>query len=255
MRRWQDNIFFVLIEPKEPGNVGASARAIKNMGFINLCLVKPQYEMTEEGRWFARNAHDVLDSAQIYGTLADAIRDKAIVVGTTRRIGKKRGLIFPVEQGVRTIFERASQNDTIAILFGRESKGLLNEEVAECGFLLTIPCSKIQPSLNLSHAVLITSYELSKAEFVSQSPVSLAGSSLSQTSSMGLVPHEALSNLYEKISSILQRIEYIPTGDRNIEKKIMTNLKHFIGRAGLTDWELKMLHGLCSQIEKKTLKK
>jgi len=246
MKGWKDNIYFVLVEPKEPGNVGASARAIKNMGFTNLCLVRPQYEMSDEGRWFARNAHDVLDSAGIYETVADAINDKAIVVGTTRRVGKRRGLITPVEQGVRTVFEKASHNK-VAILFGREARGLFNEEIEECGFMITIPSSTIQPSLNLSQAVLITAYELSKTEYVSQGGPSRAGSPL--------VRHEDLSALYEKISYVLQLIEYIPKGDRNIEKKIMNNLKHFMGRAGLTEWELKMLHGLCSQIEKKTVRR
>ena len=65
MNAWKQNIFFVLVEPREPGNIGASPRAIKNMGFGNLCLVKPPPEMSEEGSWFARNAHDVLDSAAV----------------------------------------------------------------------------------------------------------------------------------------------------------------------------------------------
>ena len=75
MRGWQDNIYFVLVEPKEPGNIGASARAMKNMGFRNLCLVNPPPEMTDEGKWFARNAHDVLDSAVMYRSVAEAIKD------------------------------------------------------------------------------------------------------------------------------------------------------------------------------------
>ena len=61
MNTWKQNVYFVLVEPGEPGNIGASARAIKNMGFRNLCLVKPPAGITEEGRWFARNANDVLD--------------------------------------------------------------------------------------------------------------------------------------------------------------------------------------------------
>src|SRR3989304_4423202 len=99
MDDWKQNIYFVLVEPKEPGNIGASARAIKNMGFINLCLVKPPPEMSEEGRWFARNAHDVLDSAEVHDVVEEAIRDKAVVVGTTRREGKRGGGGLPVDPG------------------------------------------------------------------------------------------------------------------------------------------------------------
>lgn len=252
MKEWKDNICFVLVEPKEPGNIGASARAMKNMGFLDLCLVNPPPQMTQEGRWFARNAHDVLDSAKICATFQESIRDKSIIVGTTRRIGKRRGLIFPVEQGVKTIFDIASSGNKIAILFGREARGLFNEEVQECGFMLTIPSSKIQPSLNLSQAVLIIAYELSKSAWqingdtqphpVYPSPCPAPAA---------LAAHEDIGALYKRISRALELLDYIPKGDRNLEKKILANLKHFIGRAGLTEWELKMLYGLCWQVEKK----
>ncbi|MDI6729190.1 MAG: RNA methyltransferase [Thermodesulfovibrionales bacterium] len=240
-KNWKDNIYFILVEPKESGNIGASARAIKNMGFKNLCLVNPPSVITDEARWFACNALDVLESAKTYDNLMSAIKDKTIVIGTTRRKGKRRGVILPVEEGMERIFNIACDNK-IAILFGRENRGLFNEEVEECGFLITIPTSKEQPSLNLAQAVLIVAYELSKAEYKSQQ---LRGEKRI------LVNHEELISLYKRVAETLRLLEYIPKGDRNLEKKIMQNLKHLIGRAGLMDWELKMLHGICSQIEKK----
>ena len=66
-----------------------------------------------------------------------------------------------------------------------------------------------------------------------------------------MVNHEELISLYKRVAETLRLLEYIPKGNRDLERKIMQNLKHFIGRAGLTDWELKMLHGICSQIEKR----
>ena len=241
MSDWKQNVYFILIEPKESGNIGASARAIKNMGFKNLCLVKPPAVISDEARWLARNALDVLESAETFDTLSDAVKDKAIVIGTTRRKGKKRGVIMPVDSGVKNIYEIASKNK-VAILFGRESRGLFNEEVKECGFLLSIPSSKDQPSLNLAQAVLIVSYELSKAEYAKEKPA---------RKRVDLVRNEDITVLYSRIAETLKNLGYIPRGDRDLEKKIMQNLKHFIGRAGVTDWELNMLHGLCSQIEKK----
>lgn len=106
--------------------------------------------------------------------------------------------------------------------------------------LITIPTSREQPSLNLAHAVLIIAYELSKAGYKQKSEEKIS-----------LINHEELTNLYSRISGIFKLLEYIPKGDRNLESKIMHNLKHFIGRAGITEWELKMLHGICSQLEKK----
>ena len=254
MKAWQDNIYFILVEPKEPGNIGASARAIKNMGFRNLCLVNPPSEMNDEGRWFARNAHDVLDSVMIYRSVADAVRDKSIVVGTTRRRGKKRGIIMPADEGASRIYRIAGGNK-IAILFGREARGLLNEEVEECGFMLSIPSSRLQPSLNLSHAVLIVAYELFRAEYGRPEPVAggqgpyVVGPDISPVPA--LAGHGEVADLCESISESLEILEYIKRGDRNIKKKIMVNVKHFIGRAGLTEWELKMLRGLCHQVKKK----
>jgi TrmH family RNA methyltransferase len=256
MNTWKQNIFFVLVEPREPGNIGASARAIKNMGFRNLCLVKPPPEMSEEGRWFARNAHDILDFAKVYDVLEEAIRDKSVIVGTTRREGKRRGVILPVEQGTARIYNIAA-NNKVAILFGRESQGLYNDEVDQCGFLLKIRCSKIQPSLNLSHAVLIVAYELSKhSQNIGDTPERARKKKYDNSTLIeNLKAHEEIAPLYEKISRVLELLEYIPRGDRNLMKNITVNLKHFIGRAGITEKELNMIQGLCTQIEKKVAKR
>jgi TrmH family RNA methyltransferase len=243
MRNWKDNIYFILVEPKESGNIGASARAIKNMGFKNLCIVKSPV-ITEEARWFACNAIDILESAKKYDSIDDAVKDKSIVVGTSCRKGRRRGVFFKVDEGVLRLYDIALKNKA-AILFGREDRGLFNKEVEECGFLITIPTSKEQPSLNLAQAVLIAAYELSKAEYAGVKGQEAIGER------QKLVNHKDLVSLYDRVSKALKLLEYIPKGDRNLEKKIMQNLKHFIGRAGLTDWELKMLHGICSQIEKK----
>jgi TrmH family RNA methyltransferase len=257
MKEWRDNIYFVLVEPREAGNVGASARAIKNMGFRNLCLVNPPHEMNDEGRWFARNAHDVLDSATVYGSVIEAVRDKSIVVGTTRRRGKRRGLIMPADAGAAKVYQIAAGNK-VAILFGREARGLFNEEVEQCGFMLAIPSSRLQPSLNLSHAVMIIAYELYLAEYGRSGKGDRQGPYVvppESTEMPGLTEHGEAEGMYDRISGALELLDYIPRGDRNIKKKIMTNLKRFIGRAGLTEWELKMLLGLCYQVEKKVDRK
>jgi TrmH family RNA methyltransferase len=252
MGDWKQNIYFVLVEPTESGNIGASARAIKNMGFMNLCLVKPPAEISAEGRWFARNAHDVLDSAEVYSSFDEAIRDKAVVIGTTRRTGKRRGAILPVEKAAAKILEVAA-NNKVAILFGREARGLYNDEVDECGFMIRIPSSKMQPSLNLSQAVLIIAYELSKYwETPKDLPVSTRKKKYDNSAMVeDLKAHGEMAVLYERIARVLELLEYVPRGDRNLIKNIIVNLKHFIGRAGITEKEMNMLQGICTQIEKK----
>ncbi len=235
METRKDNIFFILVEPKEPGNIGASARAIKNMGFKNLELINPVPFISSEAKMLACNAFDLLEKATIWSQLKDALKDKNLVVGTTRRLGKRRGLILPLNEAVGRIVA-ASQENKVAILFGREDKGLNNMEVEECGFLITIPSDPLSPSLNLAQSVLLVAYELGKKTYSIPYPP--------------LVRYEDLENLYLHINSVLKLLEYIPRGNRDMEKRIMRNLKHLIGRGGLTQWEMRMIHGICSQIEK-----
>ena len=247
MPSWKDNVSFVLVEPRESANVGSSARAVKNMGFRTLCLVRAP-EISDEARWLAHNSLDVLEAAKRYSSLTDAIDDKSFVVAVARRTGKRRGMVLPLDQGVQKVYDIASDNK-VALLFGREDRGLYNEEVNECGLLLTIPADREHPSLNLSHAVMVVAYELSRAQYrqdaVRHAPLKPKRKHGSQAS------HGELASLYERMTNIITLLDYKPRGDRNLEKQIIDNLKHFIGRAGLTDWELKMLHGLCSQIERK----
>jgi TrmH family RNA methyltransferase len=160
MKPWKDNISFILIEPKEPGNIGASARAMKNMGFKNLELVNPGDFLSNEARQMACGSIDILEKAKIYSGFKDAIEDKNLVIGTTRRLGRQRGLIIPLEDSIKRITTSAKKNK-IAILFGRERNGLTNKEVEKCGFLITIPADPLLPSLNLAQSVLIVAHELS----------------------------------------------------------------------------------------------
>jgi TrmH family RNA methyltransferase len=209
---------------------------MKNMGFSNLELVRPGDLYAEETRQMACQAVDVLENAVIYARFRDAIKDKHLVIGTTRRIGRQRGLIVPLKDSLRRIITTAKKN-RVALLFGREKNGLTNAEVDQCGFLITIPADTASPSLNLAQSVLLVAYELAQTTYKKALPA--------------LVEHARLAALYERIDTVLKLLEYIPIGDRALEKKIIKNLQHFIGRAGLTEWELNMIHGILTQVVKK----
>jgi len=131
-----------LIEIFQPVNIGASARALKNMGFRNLELVNPVHHITDEDRFMACNAIDLLERAAIYPTLKEAVTGKSLVIGTTRRLGRRRGVILPLKKSIKRIMTAAKRNN-IAILFGREDKGLKNKEIEEYGFLITIPTDSL----------------------------------------------------------------------------------------------------------------
>lgn len=252
MRNWKDNISFVLVEPKKHGNIGASARAMKNMGFKHLCFVRPPHILTEEAGWYAHNSLEMLEKAERYDTVRDAVAQKNLVVGVARRVGKKRGMVLPVDEGSRKILEFSeSSNNKVALLFGREDRGLYNSEVDECGFVMTIPSNREHPSLNLSHAVMVVAYELSMSGRRQHGKHEPCMDASMNSTDKKPVTHGELTSLYERASEVLTLLDYLPRGDRDIRQHIMSNIKHFLGRAGLTDWELKMLHGICSQIERK----
>lgn len=237
---WKQNVYFVLVEPKESGNIGSSARAIKNMGFTKLTLINPPV-LSDEAYWMAWASKDVLQQAEIYSNLDEALKDKVLVVGTTRRRGSKRGVIVDVRQGIKRIYE-VSQQNKVAILFGREDKGLFNEEVEKCGYLMTIPTSELQPSLNLSQAVMIVAYELMRCEDLRDYHMER----------QFYIDQTELNRFYDRLYNVLKKIGYIPDNS-DIERRIINNFKHLFGRTGLTFWELKLLHGLISHIEEKCL--
>lgn len=237
MEEWKKNVHFTLVTPSEPGNIGASARAIKNMGFRNLELVAPPDNFTEgHDFWLACQATELLREARVYDNIESAIKDKSIVVGTSRRLGKRRGLLLPLKEGVKEILKGAGRN-SVAILFGREDRGLTNEIVNECGFLIHIPTYEEAPSLNLAQAVLLVAYELACQSLVTEMP--------------DLVTSVEMKPLFEHIRKTLGLLGYIPRGNRDMEERIMRSLKQMIGRSGLTPWELSMLHGICGQIERR----
>lgn len=240
MNPWKNNIFFTLVEPQEPGNIGASARAIKNMGFKNLHLVDPGDFLTDEARNRACSAEDVLKKAVVFPDIWEALRDKHLVVGTSRRRGKNRGHFLPFDEGIQKIRETSEKNK-VAVIFGRENSGLTNEESSRCGFILTIPTDIEFPSINLAQSVMLTAYELNKASAQKEIPE--------------LLPQSEMRRLFKRIKNILNLLEYLPQGDRDLEEDIMQNIRKLLNRAGLTEWEMNMLHGLCTQVEKKIQKK
>jgi len=142
----------------------------------------------------------------------------------------------PLKESVRRIIT-VSKKNKVAILFGRERIGLTNLEIDECGLLITIPSDPATPSLNLAQSVMLVAYELSQKAYKAELPA--------------LIKHKELEPLYSRIEAIIKLLEFIPRGDADLEKKILKNLKHLIGRAGLTEWEFQMLQGLCTQVEKK----
>jgi TrmH family RNA methyltransferase len=237
MGRWKDNVSFVLIETLESGNIGASARALKNLGFSRLELVNPEGFPSDKAGWFAHGAEDILTRTKVYSDLTTALREKSVVIGTTRRPGKKRGLVYPVREAVEKI-RSLSKHNSIALLFGREDRGLTNEETAVCSFMIRIPASPKNPSFNLAQAVLLIAYELSYEDH----PAAPAPA---------IISCEEFNTLFERLMKIMKQGGYKAKGIRDNEEQIMTDLRRLIARSEITEREARMLHGIISQIEER----
>ena len=156
------DVRIVLVRPKDPRNVGAACRAMKCMGLRRLAIVMDELLDPAQARVLAHYAADVLDDAEVYTDLREAIGDAVLVAGTTRRRGRSRKYfsLFPEQLAERI---SATRGGSVAVLFGNEETGLTDEELAQCNLAVSIPASPEFPSLNLSHAVQVVCYEIFRA--------------------------------------------------------------------------------------------
>ncbi len=150
----------VLIEPEHPGNIGAVARIMANFGYDRLVLVAPRCDhLCDESRNRAKHAQGILDNAKTVLTLPDF----DCIIATTAQIGTqynlKRTPLLP--ESLAKVVPKAGD---IAVIFGRETTGLTNDEIRKADFIVTIPSAQGYPTLNLSHSVGIILYELSKSK-------------------------------------------------------------------------------------------
>ena len=150
----------VLVEPRNPLNIGAAARAMSNFGFVELRLVNPYQVAYREAR-SAVNAHAILEDSREYPSVAEAISDSTLVVGTTA--AGHRELQHPLrrlETGGRLIRKRLDAGSRVALLFGSEKFGLGNDAMSHCHWLMRIPTREEHGSMNLGQSVAVCLYEL-----------------------------------------------------------------------------------------------
>src|SRR5690606_24676522 len=146
-------IRFVLVETSHPGNIGAVARAMKNMGLSDLVLVKPREFPHPEATARASGADDVLAAARVFGTLQEAIADCGLVLATTARTREQYFRVLEVrEAGERMVAEAQAGSGVVAVLFGTERFGLSNEHLLAAHALLRIPANPEYESLNIGMA-------------------------------------------------------------------------------------------------------
>jgi len=155
------SIIFILVNPAVPANVGAAARAINTMGFKELRLVNPCDHLDRDARMLAHGSNHILEQAEVFNDLRQALHDIDFVIGTTARRRTIRNRFILLNQLPGIILEKGKSIRKTAIVFGSEESGLSNEDADLCDILSTIPMATKYPSLNLSQAVMVYAYELS----------------------------------------------------------------------------------------------
>ncbi|SAL37921.1 RNA methyltransferase TrmH, group 1 [Caballeronia peredens] len=233
---------FILVEPSHPGNVGAAARALKTMGFARLVLVAPRVPDVKnepEAIAMASGADDVLASAHVVDTLADALVGVHWSVALTARM-REYG---PPQMPPRALAERAREfvhHGDIALVFGNERTGLSNADVERCSALAHIPANPAYSSLNLAQAVQVLAYELRIAFQASASPLAVVGTAAQNSASS-----DEIEGMYAHLEDALVALDFLDPAN---PKKLMSRVRRLFARAGLEREEVNIVRGIAKHI-------
>ena len=195
-----DNIRVILFEPREPGNIGSAARALKGMGLSQLYLVNPIPFLEAKPTWYmAHGATDVIENCCVVETLDDALEGVQFLVGTTHR---RRDPRLPPSVSAREAAQEIasiSQNQRVGLLFGREDFGLSTSQISRCQLIASVPMAAKNPSLNLAQAVQVFAYEVFLASAGDIPPAELEYANANE-----------IEAFYGRITALLQRIGVTP---------------------------------------------
>jgi TrmH family RNA methyltransferase len=257
-----ENLRVVLVAPRNPLNMGAAARAMSNFGTLHLRVVTPYEKAYREAR-SAVGAAAVLKEAEEFESVAEAIADCSLVVGTTA-IGNRE-----IKQSLRTLetaaplIQKRMASGLVAILFGSEKWGLSNENLSHCHWLMHIPTRKEHYSMNLGQAVAVCLWELWKGrlgkkakaggEFNAESAeIAQRAPSKSKAQTKSAAKIETVEMITEVMLEVLRKIGYVaPRGQALAEEKLRRMLRRFELEAGDAEVFLGMMRKIAWKVEQR----
>lgn len=234
-----DNVSIVLVRTSHAGNIGAVARAMANMGFSDLRLVEPVNFPAPEATARAVGAAAILESAEVFGSLDEAISDAGLVVGATARLRSVSWPTLTPHEAMQEVAKMCKANK-ISLVFGKESSGLTNEELDRAQRHVRIPVEDQYPSLNLAAAVLILCYEARRAlvenvtspnEIIDNHPPLATG--------------QQVQSFFSHLESVLKNVGFI----QNSSSKLFRKIKRIFSRTPLQEQEVNILRGILTSIE------
>jgi TrmH family RNA methyltransferase len=231
------NIRIVLVEPSHPGNIGAVARAMKNMALEDLVLVQPKQFPHSEATARASGADDILDRARVVGSVAEAIAGCGFVAATTSRDRDQNFRIADVRDAAERIVAEARRAPA-AVLFGAERTGLTNEHLEAAHVLVRIPGNEAYLSLNLAMAVQIVAYEIFRARGVKVVPLA---------TDVPLATPEEMDRLYVHLAQVMDEVDFRDRTQSGTH--LMARIRRFLQRAELDQNEANILRGLLTAMQ------
>lgn len=243
MQNLISNLCIVMVETSHPGNIGSAARAMKTMGLTDLRLVAPQKPFSQDTWALASGADTIVEQAKIVPDLQSAVADCHIVIGSSAR--SERTLRWPQMDSHscgKFVAPQLTQHK-VALVFGRESSGLSNEELELCHRLVHIPMGIDSYSLNIAAAVQVLCYECAMAIRAHNEQQEVTqGHDLAEP----LANHEALESFYTHLEKSLIEVRYL---DPENPRLLMRRMRRLFGRAGVTSSEMSLLRGMLSAFE------
>ena len=239
---YSDSIKIVLVGTTHPGNIGAAARAIKTMGLSKLDLVCPKEFPSNEATYRSKAAKDILEKASVYETLLESVSDCEVVIGTSARNRKVPWPVLNPKNASLEINTAVKKSSKVAIVFGREDRGLTNEELGLCNLHVHIPTAKEYSSLNLAQAVQIITYEI-RMSFMGKENLEN-----NQEWDVDLATSEQTERLIEHMDELMKEVEFYDTEN---PRKLLMRVRRFFKRSGIDVMEANIFRGLFSAIQKR----
>ncbi len=239
-----EQIRVVLVETSHPGNIGATARAMMNMGLRQLMLVKPHTFPSAVATARASGASGILERAQVCESLPQALAGCRLVFGASAR---SRSIPWPEIDPTQCAEKTLAVGGEVALVFGREHSGLTNEELDYCHFLVKIPTNPQFSSLNVAAAVQVLCYEMRLCWAAAQMPEAVA----QMPEERGFAPatSEDLERFYAHLFATLEHIGYY---DPAQPKRLVRRLHRLFNRTGLEQAEVNLLRGILKAVQECT---
>jgi tRNA (cytidine32/uridine32-2'-O)-methyltransferase len=235
----------VLINTTHPGNVGATARAMKNMGFSRLSLVAPKTFPDPEADARASGAEDILARAEVVGSLDEALEGCHTVFGLSARARKIAWPLLNVREAAEQIANRLGETNDhqVAILFGQEQSGLTNEALAKCHYQISIPANPDYASLNLAQAVQVMLYEQRMAILAHILPMDI----MPAEKNAAIATVDEMESYFHHLEETLVKVQFL---NPVTPKHLMAQLRRLYTRCHPTQVELNILRGILTAMQK-----